>query len=51
MILLLTNKVQWKTKDFAEIISKDFCLYFENLGAAIFKKHLSVAVSITKNYY
>ena len=50
MFLLLTNKVQWKAKDFAKIIS-NLSLYFENWGAAFFKEHLSVAVSTTKNFH
>ena len=50
MFLLLTNKVQWKAKDFAKIIS-NLPFYFENWGTAIFKEHLSVAVSIAKNFH
>ena len=50
MFLLLTNKVQCKTKNFAKILS-NLSLYFENLGTAIFKKHLSMAVSVTKNFH
>ena len=49
MFLLVTNKAQ-KTKDFAKIVSNLF-LYFENLGTTIFKEHLSVAVSLTKNFH
>ena len=45
MFLLLTRKVQWKAKAFAKIIS-NLSLYFENLGIAISKEHLSVAVSV-----
>ena len=37
-----------KNKDFVKIIS-NLSLYFENLGTAIFKEHLLVAVSIKKN--
>ena len=59
MFLLLTYKEQWKTKDYASkiiiynsstIISNP-SLYFENLGTAISKEHLSVAVSVTKNFH
>ena len=50
MFLWLTNKEQWKTKDFAKIIS-NLSLYFENLGTAIFKEHLLVALSVTKNFH
>ena len=37
------------TKDFAKIVS-NLSFYFENLGTGIFKEHLSVSVSITKNF-
>ena len=42
--MLLTNKVQWKTKAFTKIIN-NLSLYFQNLGTTFFKEHLSVAVS------
>ena len=50
MLLLLTKKVQWKAKDFAKILSNR-SFYFENSGTAIFKEHLSVAVSVAKNFH
>ena len=50
MLLFLTNKVQKKTKDFAKIII-NLSLYFENLGTATCKEHLSVVVSVTKNLH
>ena len=45
MFLLLTSTRN--TKDFAKIVNNLF-FYFENLGTAILKEHLSVPVSITK---
>ena len=37
------------TKDFAKIVNLSF--YFENLGTSVFKEHLSVSASITKNFH
>ena len=48
MFLLLTSTRN--TKDFAKIIN-NISFYFENLGTAIFKEHVSVPVSITKNFH
>ena len=48
MFLLLTSTRN--TKDFAKIVNNLF-FYFENLGASIFKEHLSVPVSITKSFH
>ena len=49
-VLSLINKVQWKAKDFAEIIS-NLSFYFESLGIPVFKKQLSVTVSVTKYFH
>ena len=38
------------TKDFAKIVN-NLSFYFEKLRTAIFKEHLSVPVSITKNFH
>ena len=40
MFLLLTNKVQWKIKDFGKIISNP-SFYFENWGTGYLYEHLS----------
>ena len=48
MFLTLTSTRN--TKDFAKIV-KNLSFYFENLGTAIFKEHLSVPVSVTKNFH
>ena len=50
MFLLLTNKVQRKTKDFSQIII-NLSLHSEDLGITTFKGHLSVAVSVTNNFH
>lgn len=50
VFLLITNKLHWKTKNFAKIII-NLSLYFENLVAAIFREHLSVTVSVMKNFH
>ena len=47
-MFLLIN-ITSNTKDFAKILNLSF--YFENLGTAIFKEHLSVLVSLTKNFH
>ena len=47
-ILVLTSTRN--TKDFAKIVN-DLSFYFEKLGTAILKEHLSVPVSITKNFH
>ena len=45
-ILALTSTRN--TKDFAKTVN-DLSFYFEKLGTAILKEHLSMPVSITKN--
>ena len=50
MFLLLTKKVQWKTKDVAKIIS-NLPLNCEKLGTAIFKEHFLVAVFVMNNFH
>ena len=48
VFLLLTSTRN--TKDFAKIVY-NLSFYFENLGTGIFNEHLSVPVSITKNFH
>ena len=45
MFLILTSTKN--TKNFAKIVN-NLSVYFENLGTAILKEHLSVPVSITR---
>ena len=47
-MFLLINSTS-NTKDFAKVVYLSF--YFENLGRAVFKEHLSVPVSLTKNFH
>ena len=47
--MLLIKKIQKTFMDFAKNIS-NISLYLENWGTAIFKEHLSVVISVTKNF-